>query len=45
MCVMEGSLTVSLYNFLQRANSVGVGSLLQDGLRQRVQLHGTETHR
>lgn len=44
-CVLlRGELTVSLYDFLQRADSVGVGPLLEDGLWQRVQLHGTNTH-
>jgi len=30
-------------NFLQRENGIGVGPLLEDGLRQRVQLGGKHT--
>lgn len=36
---------MSLQNFFQRANSVGVGPLLKDGLWQRVQLHETNTQK
>lgn len=45
LCSCDGELTVSLQNFLQRANSVGVWPLLEDSLGQWVQLHGTKTQR
>lgn len=44
-CSCNGQLTVSLQDFLQRANSVGVWPLLEDSLGQWVQLHGTKTQR